>query len=64
MADTKRTFDPDETRRDDSAYWAAAAVVADRAGDADRAELARRELARLGYKLDRRDARKAVRDAR
>jgi predicted Zn-dependent protease len=44
-------FDPDVSRRDDPAYWAAAAVVADRAGNTERAEAARAELRRLGYQL-------------
>lgn len=48
----RREIDPDLTRRDDAAYWAAAMVVAVRAGDADRVETARQNLQRLGYHLD------------
>jgi hypothetical protein len=44
----------DSTRRNDPAYWAAAAVVADRAGDSDRAQLAREQLERLGYTVEKR----------
>jgi hypothetical protein len=47
----KWTFDPDVTRRDDAAYWAAAVVVASRAGNVERAEYARRQLRRLGFQL-------------
>lgn len=53
MARDSIHFDPDETRKHDGAYWAAAAIVADRAGDTDRAELARKNLRRLGYRMDR-----------
>lgn len=42
----------DVTRWDDPAYWAAAAVLADRDGDTDRARLARDRLSRLGYRFD------------
>lgn len=49
---TKRTFDPDVTRHDDGAYWAAALVLAIQAGDAERQRLAREQLRRLGYRLD------------
>ncbi len=46
-----RRFDPDVTRHDDAAYWAAAMVAAIRAGDAARVETAERNLRRLGYEL-------------
>jgi len=49
MAD--KTFDPDVTRRDDAPYWGATAVIALRSGDAERADEARRQLARLGVKV-------------
>jgi hypothetical protein len=49
---TRLTIDPDVTRRDDGAYWAAALVLAIRAGDRERAETARQNLRRLGYQLD------------
>ena len=45
------TLDPDRTRRDDAPYWAAALVLAIRAGDARRVSLAERELGRLGVPL-------------
>jgi hypothetical protein len=45
-------IDPDITRPDDGAYWAAALVVAIQAGDAERKELARDHLRRLGYCVD------------
>ena len=48
----RRTFDPDVTRRDEGAYWAAALVLAIRAGDRARADLARKHLRRLGYRLE------------
>lgn len=44
-------INPDLTRRDDAPYWAAALVLAIRAGDGRRADLARRQLRRLGYPL-------------
>jgi hypothetical protein len=47
-----QTFNPDATQRNNPAYWAAAAVVADQSGDADRADLARRRLERLGYRIE------------
>jgi hypothetical protein len=47
----RRRFDPDVTRRDDAAYWAAALVLALRADDEGRAQEARRELERLGFDL-------------
>lgn len=49
---TRRSLDYDVTRRDDGPYWAAALVLALRAGDKDRAVTARRNLRRLGYRLD------------
>jgi hypothetical protein len=49
---SRSTFDPDVIRRDDPAYWAAAAVLADRAGDTARASSAREALRRLGYRLE------------
>lgn len=49
---TRRRIDPDVTRRDDGAYWAAAMVLAIRARDRRRIETARRHLRRLGYRLD------------
>jgi hypothetical protein len=61
---TRRTIDPDVTRRDDGAYWAAALVLALRAGDTARARSARKHLRRLGYRLDLADPRKGVRDDR
>jgi hypothetical protein len=63
---SRASFDPDLTRRDDPAYWAAAAVVADRAGDTGRAKTARVALRRLGYRLDpdqKVDRERAVSDA-
>jgi hypothetical protein len=45
------TFDPDVTRRDDDAYWAAAIMLAIRAGDKERAATARRNLLRLGRRV-------------
>lgn len=42
----------DSVRRNDPVYWAAAAVVADQAGDAERARLARQQLQRLGYRVE------------
>jgi hypothetical protein len=45
------TLDPDLTRRDEAPYWAAALVLAIRAGDAGRAGRAQRELKRLGVWL-------------
>lgn len=56
-------FDPDVTRDFDAAYWGAALVLALRAGNRRRAELARRKLLRLGFRFriisyaDRRAAR-------
>lgn len=47
----RRTMDPDVTWRNDAPYWAAALVLAIRAGDKTRIEEARRELARLGIYL-------------
>jgi hypothetical protein len=47
-----RTFNPDATRQNDPGYWAAAAVVADQAGDDERASLARQQLQRLGYRVE------------
>jgi hypothetical protein len=49
---TRPTFDPDVTRRDDGPYWAAAMVLAIKAGDRVRIEAARQNLRRLGYRLD------------
>ncbi len=49
---TRREIHPDLTRRDDAAYWAAAMVVAIRAGDSARVEMASENLRRLGYHLD------------
>ena len=49
---TRRMIDPDITRPDDGAYWAAALVVAIQAGDAERQALARDHLRRLGYRVD------------
>ena len=49
---TRRQIDPDVTRRDDAAYWAAAMVVAVHAGDAERIETASQNLKRLGFHLD------------
>jgi hypothetical protein len=49
---TRQSLDPDVTRRNDGAYWGAALVLAMRAGDNARADLARRHLRRLGYRLD------------
>jgi hypothetical protein len=49
---TQPKMDPDVTRRDDGPYWAAALVLAIRAGDRTRADKARRRLRRLGYSLD------------
>lgn len=55
------TLDPDVTRRDESAYWAAALVLAMRANDRARETLARRHLRRMGFILNRaKPARKAV----
>jgi hypothetical protein len=48
----QKQFDPDVTRHDDGAYWAAALVLAIRAGDKARARTARHHLRRLGYALD------------
>ncbi|HEY7090598.1 MAG TPA: hypothetical protein VH518_21040 [Tepidisphaeraceae bacterium] len=48
------TFDPDITRRDDPAYWAAAQLVAMRSNDEQREKVARENLARLGFKIDER----------
>ena len=63
---TRRNLDPDLTRRDDGAYWAAALVLAIRAGDIARADTARQNLRRLGYRVDltQEQARKAVRHDR
>jgi hypothetical protein len=63
---TKRVVNPDLTRRDDGAYWAAALVLAIRANDRLRADRARRHLRRLGYQIDiaRPHIGKAVRRAR
>jgi len=44
-------FDPDVTRRDDAPYWAAAMVLALRAGNAKRIAEARQQLQRLGYSV-------------
>jgi hypothetical protein len=41
-------FDPDVTRREDPAYWAASCVIALRSKDTARAAHAQRQLARLG----------------
>ena len=49
---TRRMIDPDMTRRDDGAYWAAALVVAIQAGDSERQSLARDHLHRLGCRVD------------
>ena len=49
---TRRTIDPDVTRHDDGAYWAAALMVAIQARDAERQALARDHLRRLGYRVD------------
>lgn len=49
---TRREMDPDVTRRDDGPYWAAALVLAIRAGSKARAEAARQHLRRLGYRVD------------
>ena len=49
---SRRNFDPDVTRRDDGPYWAAAMVLAIRAGDEPRTETARQHLHRLGYRLE------------
>jgi hypothetical protein len=49
---TQPKIDPDVTRRDDGPYWAAALVLAIRAGDRTRVDKARRRLRRLGYSLD------------
>lgn len=48
----KRAIDPDVTRKDDAAYWAAALVLAIEAGDAEQEATARVNLRRLGYELD------------
>ncbi len=62
---TRREMDPDVTRRDDGPYWAAALVLAIRAGDKPRAAAARQHLRRLGYRIDLADEkRKAVRHDR
>lgn len=49
---TRRDFDPDVTRRDDGAYWAAALALALRARDRERAAEARSNLRRLGFEPD------------
>jgi hypothetical protein len=49
---TRRHIDPDLTRRDEGPYWAAALVIAIRAGDRQRQKVARSHLRRLGYRLD------------
>jgi hypothetical protein len=46
------TLNPDVTRRDDGAYWAAAMVLALKADDRNRANEARRQLRRLGYRIE------------
>ncbi|MBV8781095.1 MAG: hypothetical protein JO353_06830 [Phycisphaerae bacterium] len=65
---TRRTIDPDVTRRDDGAYWAAALVLAIKAGDTARKTTAQQHLQRLGYDLhiarQQPAKRKAVRNAR
>lgn len=48
----RRIIDPDLTCRDDGAYWAAALIIAVRAGDRSRTNLARQHLRRLGYSLE------------
>lgn len=58
-------FDPDQTSRDDPSYWAIVFLRATERDNKKRAELARRELARLGvqmtYRVSR--AKRAVGDA-
>ena len=49
---TQTKIDPDVTRRDEGPYWAAALVLAIRAGDRKRIQKASRQLRRLGYPLD------------
>jgi hypothetical protein len=49
---THEKLDPDVTRKNDGAYWAAALVLAIRAGDRSRTIVARKELRRLGYRLE------------
>ncbi len=49
---TRQMIDPDFTRHDDGAYWAAALVVAIQARDAERQALARNHVSRLGYRID------------
>jgi hypothetical protein len=51
MRRKRKRIDPDLTRRDEAPYWAAALVLAIRAGDASRADKARSELERLGVNL-------------
>lgn len=46
-----KPLDPDTTRRDDAPYWAAAVVLAIRNRDADREQVARTQLDRLGFRI-------------
>ncbi len=50
MAQLTRQFD--FARRNDAAYWAAAAILAHLAGDAKRIQLVRNQLRRLGYRVE------------
>jgi hypothetical protein len=61
----RKWIDPDLTRRDEAPYWAAALVLAIRAGDTSRADTARQKLQRLGVNVTyRARQRKAVHDGR
>lgn len=48
---SKRKIDPDQLRRDDPAYWAAALVLAIKSGNRANEKSARANLSRLGFVL-------------
>lgn len=50
---SKAKIDPDVTRKDDPAYWAAALVLAIQNQNKPNERSARRELQRLGFTLTR-----------
>jgi hypothetical protein len=50
---SKAKIDPDVTRKNDPAYWAAALVLAIQNANTQNEQSARRQLKRLGYVLSR-----------
>ena len=52
---SKQKIDPDQLRRDDPAYWAAALVLTIKSGNRANEKSARENLSRLGFVLQTAD---------